>query len=489
MPTTSTSVGNYYTGFDPSVILITPSTYADLAATRLPVWDASDGRTATTLAQLPRTSAPVRGDDVEDVEPTAAEHPDPSVAHVSFVRLLTKIEAWVYTNAWTKSYVFNLPPTTTPTAYAAPAASFSAIPTQNELTIWYNANVATADQALGDRINVTDTDFNYTRFDGANSTDVWQLGGGGAVGDTNHIGTLAEMDAGFTGQKEGDEAIITDAPLQGARFRRTATTWDYVNNDAIPRYDTQISDANRILIGGRLTGSQKFWYKLYNSTDNGEYCVDSAGSRTGPFTDGTSAVSSGSGHADTSTLPEGTNLYYTETRVTANTNVATNTAHGSLTNNPHNVTAAQLGVAGAEANVIDNIVGYDEAGTGTLAWFTTAIVSKTARLALQLFNLTNTWKKPQYGAYTVAGTEAQIDVSTGMNYTTTLTANRTFSTVNTVPANKSGQYKLEVTSGGFTLTMPSSFEGDLAFVQPSTATFLIAFNVLSDGSLRYAGVI
>ena len=48
---------------------------------------------------------------------------------------------------------------------------------------------------------------------------------------------------------------------------------------------------------------------------------------------------------DTDDIAEGAaNLYYTEARVNANSNVALNTAHRALTDNPHSVTAAQLGL-------------------------------------------------------------------------------------------------------------------------------------------------
>ena len=46
----------------------------------------------------------------------------------------------------------------------------------------------------------------------------------------------------------------------------------------------------------------------------------------------------------TTDLDEGTNLYYTEARVNANANVTANSAHRVLTNNPHSVTALQLGL-------------------------------------------------------------------------------------------------------------------------------------------------
>jgi hypothetical protein len=56
--------------------------------------------------------------------------------------------------------------------------------------------------------------------------------------------------------------------------------------------------------------------------------------------------------ADTDDLPEGsTNLYYTETRVNANTNVGLNTTHRGLTNNPHSVTSGDVGL-GSLVNIL-----------------------------------------------------------------------------------------------------------------------------------------
>jgi hypothetical protein len=75
-------------------------------------------------------------------------------------------------------------------------------------------------------------------------------------------------------------------------------------------------------------------------------------------------------NVDTSTttnITEGTKLFYTEARVNANTNVAANTTHRGLTNDPHNVTKDQVGLgsvenqanasqAEAEAGVVDDKV-------------------------------------------------------------------------------------------------------------------------------------
>jgi len=64
----------------------------------------------------------------------------------------------------------------------------------------------------------------------------------------------------------------------------------------------------------------------------------------------------------TTDVSEGTNLYYTEARVSANTSVATNTAHGTLTNNPHSVTKVQVGLS----NVANTLHKLDAIGAPTV---------------------------------------------------------------------------------------------------------------------------
>ena len=66
------------------------------------------------------------------------------------------------------------------------------------------------------------------------------------------------------------------------------------------------------------------------------------------------------GSKNTDDLAEGSNLYYTEARVNANTNVAANTTHRGLTTNPHAVTAAQVGKDIAQWNA-DEIQGVSVA--------------------------------------------------------------------------------------------------------------------------------
>lgn len=64
---------------------------------------------------------------------------------------------------------------------------------------------------------------------------------------------------------------------------------------------------------------------------------------------------------DTDDINEGsTNLYYTEVRVSANSDVAANTTHRNQTNNPHSVTPAQVGNTTAQWNA-DQLQGRDVA--------------------------------------------------------------------------------------------------------------------------------
>ena len=77
-------------------------------------------------------------------------------------------------------------------------------------------------------------------------------------------------------------------------------------------------------------------------------------------TPSTSAGSSaGGGAADTDELPEGVvNLYYTEARVSANTDVAANTTHRGLTTNPHSTSVSNLSDTTITSPADDELLTY-----------------------------------------------------------------------------------------------------------------------------------
>jgi hypothetical protein len=62
---------------------------------------------------------------------------------------------------------------------------------------------------------------------------------------------------------------------------------------------------------------------------------------------------------NTNHLSEGSNLYYTETRVNTNTNVYQNTTHRSRTDNPHIITKTQIGLENVQ-NIKNNLNGTVE---------------------------------------------------------------------------------------------------------------------------------
>jgi len=71
------------------------------------------------------------------------------------------------------------------------------------------------------------------------------------------------------------------------------------------------------------------------------------------------------GTKDTGDLSEGTNLYYTEGRVSANTNVSANTAHRNATGNPHATTPADIGaIPSTEKAAVNGVATLD--GTGKI---------------------------------------------------------------------------------------------------------------------------
>jgi len=65
----------------------------------------------------------------------------------------------------------------------------------------------------------------------------------------------------------------------------------------------------------------------------------------------------------TSNVPEGSSLYYTEARVSANVDVAANTAHRGTTGNPHSTTPADIGaIASTEKAAANGVATLDASG-------------------------------------------------------------------------------------------------------------------------------
>lgn len=76
--------------------------------------------------------------------------------------------------------------------------------------------------------------------------------------------------------------------------------------------------------------------------------------------------------ASTSDVAEGTNLYYTEARVSANADVAAASAHSALTTNPHSVTKSQVGLGNVpnlkhKLNAVAPPTATDDSGSGYAA--------------------------------------------------------------------------------------------------------------------------
>jgi len=93
---------------------------------------------------------------------------------------------------------------------------------------------------------------------------------------------------------------------------------------------TSIDGVSDWEIGDWIVNNGLEWSKIDNSE-----MVSSVFGRSG-------AVTAQSGDYNTSQVTENTNLYYTEGRVSANSDVAANTSHRSNTSNPHDVVANQV---------------------------------------------------------------------------------------------------------------------------------------------------
>lgn len=130
------------------------------------------------------------------------------------------------------------------------------------------------------------------------------------------------------------------------------------------------TDENKSYIhNGGTAGDMTDWQELLTPTDS----VLSVNGQTGTVS------------LDTGDIAEGSNLYYTEARVSANTDVAAATSHVASTSNPHSVTAAQVGLGNVENTALSTWAG--SANITTLGTIATGTWQGTAIAAVYVGNL------------------------------------------------------------------------------------------------------
>ena len=178
---------------------------------------------------------------------------------------------------------------------------------------------------------------------------------------TNHTGTqtLSTIsDAGTAAAKNVGTAAgdipelqsggkLSESVLPALAITDVFTVADDTERDALTVQTGDVAIvANSAAAGGEPASyiyDGTVWEKIKGPTD----AVSSVFGRTG-------TVVAQSGDYTTAQVTEDTNLYYTEARVSANADVAANTTHRGLTNNPHEVTKAQVGLGD-----VDNVSAAD----------------------------------------------------------------------------------------------------------------------------------
>lgn len=147
---------------------------------------------------------------------------------------------------------------------------------------------------------------------------------------------------------------------------RTATTMDVDSSDGT---DATLVEADTTNAG--ILGSDKWDEIVANSlkVSNANHTGDVTGSTS--LTIGVDKVKdtmidfgTGAGQVSTADLPEQTNLYYTESRVNANSDVSSNTTHRGLTNNPHSVDKTDVGLSNV-TNVATSDTAYNSTSWNT----------------------------------------------------------------------------------------------------------------------------
>jgi len=154
-----------------------------------------------------------------------------------------------------------------------------------------------------------------------------------AITNTKVVASQSAMLA-LTAQP-GDIAIRTDLSktfILTSTGASTLANWQEVltPTDLITSVNGQIGAVN--LISTNIPEGSNLYYTEARVSSN--VSVVSATTHAG---------STGNPHnATTANIPEGSNLYYTEARVAANTAVTANTAHASSTGNPHGATTGDI---------------------------------------------------------------------------------------------------------------------------------------------------
>ncbi len=217
--------------------------------------------------------------------------------------------------------------------------------------------VTKAEVGLG---NVTNVDF--TTAIAANTAHV-------AITSGNpHQVTASDIGLGNVANVDTTNASnITSGTLPSSVLPALAITDSYVVNSeaamltlSIQKGDIAIrTDVNKSFINyTNANASMADWYELATSSGN----ILSVNGQTGTVV------------LTTTNIAEGTNLYYTEARVTSNASVTANTAHRNITaGNPHGITTTMIGAetpAGAQLKIDNALAASKLHLTDHLVWYT-----------------------------------------------------------------------------------------------------------------------
>lgn len=163
------------------------------------------------------------------------------------------------------------------------------------------------------------------------------------------------------------EVDYADASISLAKLQPGSVDSTKVLDDTLAEVDMSAAYKKRVANGvaaldgtGKLyvdqiptLGTSVFVVTNYTARDvitgmvSGDTCIVTGTSETFIYDGAAWIVLPTTGIADTDSLPEGsTNLYYTNTRVSANSDVTTNSAHAAIVSgNPHGITKATVGLS------------------------------------------------------------------------------------------------------------------------------------------------